>query len=1247
MNSVPLSPVPSESLLGPGCGPCVWPLRERLALASALLDVDNEQIGWQSVSRILSRFTTPNRPENWCSAKACAKQYALLLDSVELARRQKFPTSDAQTSGLSILSHTPSTSTASGLSVTERLVKRLTAERVEELRSRILLGQKCYSFLKAKLAELNSGALDSQLQRIHDALLPPPSTPSKSKSTVNPSPRHSVKNDFDSVKQTVAKACTSESQESIISKDIHEDSVTINFHDSATADQDAKNCEEFIEVWKEIQGFYTIPESTWVCPPGPAAPRPASISRSREQTSFGRLSALITEASKTPISPSTPDGDDEHHGWSQHERTQGGSVLTKVAVGTRQRYSAKNSAIRFGNRKNASSKILRGVKRTAAGSAVPPESESSTNDASSIASRRKVGRPRRVRSPSGTNSSVTVPTDEELWNAENSESDELASTSNQMFSSLPTYTIESGASTPSTTAMYSSDTDELMLEGSTVDEEGGQDIQVSSVHRGVDNALADHESSDVQDDEPATPALRGSAESLSDSSSSSQATEAASQLELAEMEELISTVTPDTATSQEDDHSVTAEETDVAQNMEDEQVPGLTVAAVPTHPSGSLQETFETQPDTEQYEIRSSPNVTLDLTSSVPITTNQLDRVECAPDLSPDLQTGSNVCLSPKTAIYGDSDSVTRRQGARKLSPPNYQRVDLDERSFSSETSRALSETSFRVPENQDMIIDPRAEEHAEVTPLSLTDEQATAVFKAPSCSDDNGVCVNQNLSASDEGNFENRSSPGLTTDSAAQVEPVTPSKSDSGLFVGCLVQPTVPLSPAAMEAIPATVEELNRPGEEALSPLSRPSPFTKVASHSSPNIQTTPASLSDAESANGPQTSADSVLPQTPTCDETHWKNMSTSPRNSVELKSPVLYLSALSDSDVKCPTTLVEPSPLHHVVKEVAIELSPANLSQLFPEESDEDHSIETTTQLSRSYNTRERCARKRKESTSKQTVTRSTKNEIFDEETKHSHRKRKSHDHSTSSPNAETMFELKGSPFISLPNLDLPPTVSSDDFDMLAENRTVTVTLEPITPLPSTSSPDSVPSPKGSPASHLQSGEVVPSGSLPYSSPPSHSIDDQSVDKSPSLRLRFTRRGSQMVIVPSPLSSVTNSITPQHDYIHQYTSDRLEFNWAIDILDCTEVAIAEALERNFPNSSLKKSRNLLLKAKLKDDFTSLLTPIRDNVHKGEITSKKKLIRDILCGLSYVRMSYPNLSPQTTAVLEVYDRMASRLLP
>lgn len=165
----PLKAVPSPALLGPGCGPGVWPLRERLALASALLDTDNQQLTWPAISRRLGRLfpasSSAGRPATWCSARACARQYSLLLDSAELIKRSQAEAEhQASKTGAPAPPATLFLGDAGGsLSLAETIAKRLTAERVDELRGLIVASQRQHKFLKDKLAELESGAVEDQM----------------------------------------------------------------------------------------------------------------------------------------------------------------------------------------------------------------------------------------------------------------------------------------------------------------------------------------------------------------------------------------------------------------------------------------------------------------------------------------------------------------------------------------------------------------------------------------------------------------------------------------------------------------------------------------------------------------------------------------------------------------------------------------------------------------------------------------------------------------------------------------------------------------------------------------------------------------------------------------------------------------------------------------------------------------------------------------------------------------------------
>ncbi|VDN96436.1 unnamed protein product [Rodentolepis nana] len=167
---------PSLDLLRPGCSTGVWPLRERLLLASSLLDTDNRQLTWPPISRRLFKFTPPppscgghTRPSTWCSAKACAKQYSLLLESAEMFKKQQVDVEKSAEEGR-IVYQAPGdvaalTATV-GLSLPEFIVKRLTVERIEELRANVLEAREKHSLLKSMLERVKSGELDHHMDDI-------------------------------------------------------------------------------------------------------------------------------------------------------------------------------------------------------------------------------------------------------------------------------------------------------------------------------------------------------------------------------------------------------------------------------------------------------------------------------------------------------------------------------------------------------------------------------------------------------------------------------------------------------------------------------------------------------------------------------------------------------------------------------------------------------------------------------------------------------------------------------------------------------------------------------------------------------------------------------------------------------------------------------------------------------------------------------------------------------------------------
>ncbi|TNN20458.1 Bromodomain-containing protein [Schistosoma japonicum] len=348
MNKNPLTPVPSERLLGPGYGQGVWPLRERLALATALLDVDNQQGSWAATSRRMMCFSRPGRPPTWCSSKACAKQYALLLDSIELVKRQKIPGCDTQTSQLSLA---------------ERVVKRLSAERAEELRSRIRLGQLYYTSLKNIISEVESGIYDSQLMDLLSVINPITDCKKKSENLDGESIQTTVLvNDDTSEQQTiVANDTTNASQSNDCNK--YSDKSTA---ESGSFDNNQSCTESFIGLWKEIQGFYHIPDSTWYCAPGPINNRISTsayggvTSRSRQSAgvgslNFSRLSTLLAEASSPSLKPATEFRNSTNKSSSYkpslHD-TSHTTAASRAAEAAKQRYLSKKGKNKFSSRKS-------------------------------------------------------------------------------------------------------------------------------------------------------------------------------------------------------------------------------------------------------------------------------------------------------------------------------------------------------------------------------------------------------------------------------------------------------------------------------------------------------------------------------------------------------------------------------------------------------------------------------------------------------------------------------------------------------------------------------------------------------------------------------------------------------------------------------------------------------------------------------------------------------------------------------
>ncbi|XP_046805935.1 bromodomain-containing protein 8 isoform X2 [Lucilia cuprina] len=134
-----------------------WSVREQLCLASAVACSGDQN--WMSVSRTLkivcgnSKDALQSRPADWFSQKNCAVQYGQLLEDVETPKRKK------RTSESSV-----SSSPATVEPPTEAILKRLTEERMQEIKMELRREQEEYAKLYAEIKAIQAGQIgDDQL----------------------------------------------------------------------------------------------------------------------------------------------------------------------------------------------------------------------------------------------------------------------------------------------------------------------------------------------------------------------------------------------------------------------------------------------------------------------------------------------------------------------------------------------------------------------------------------------------------------------------------------------------------------------------------------------------------------------------------------------------------------------------------------------------------------------------------------------------------------------------------------------------------------------------------------------------------------------------------------------------------------------------------------------------------------------------------------------------------------------------
>ncbi|ALC47152.1 Brd8 [Drosophila busckii] len=136
-----------------------WAKREQLCLASAVSCSGDQN--WITVSRTLKSVcgNGNNRPADWYSQKNCAVQYGHLLETVETTKRKK--RTNESSSGFS----SPSNVTVE--TPTELLLRRLTDERMIEIKTQMRRDQELYCKVQREIEALQSDEMsEQQLQQM-------------------------------------------------------------------------------------------------------------------------------------------------------------------------------------------------------------------------------------------------------------------------------------------------------------------------------------------------------------------------------------------------------------------------------------------------------------------------------------------------------------------------------------------------------------------------------------------------------------------------------------------------------------------------------------------------------------------------------------------------------------------------------------------------------------------------------------------------------------------------------------------------------------------------------------------------------------------------------------------------------------------------------------------------------------------------------------------------------------------------
>ncbi|TGZ70458.1 hypothetical protein CRM22_003185, partial [Opisthorchis felineus] len=320
--------------------------------------------------------------------------------------------------------------------------------------------------------EIQEGLYDNHLEKLCEVLNIP--LPSETDMTVSDTEESQISS---GIRETRSKAVSKSSNQSIDEKLV-----------------------EFVQSWSEVEAMCQVPKSVWICPPGIAAGK-TSKNTCSGTAGAARLNQLLNEASATfrssgskpPLAVLGRRSRLTVKSAGETAVSRNTTATTRAAVATRQRYLANAAR----NRASSTARVARSLP-TRSRKVLVTVPDTSLDEIQSTVSR-------------------TLTQSLRLESMPDSPKVRRASTTALELGEFPA-AIRSGASTPSTTAMCSSYTDEL----SDAAEEA---LGVSFLS---DSSSTD-KASDVEEDEAATPAM--CAPSNSDASpSSSQVTEAASHV---------------------------------------------------------------------------------------------------------------------------------------------------------------------------------------------------------------------------------------------------------------------------------------------------------------------------------------------------------------------------------------------------------------------------------------------------------------------------------------------------------------------------------------------------------------------------------------------------------------------------------------------------------------------------------------------------------------------------------------------